>query len=90
LISASLKAVGPTVLGRRQLHPRARRIVATLPSVVLAALVVSTVAGRRWSEVDGGAVVGLAGAVAARSFRAPMLLAVAFAVVASATFRLIA
>jgi branched-subunit amino acid transport protein len=89
LISASLKGVGPALLGRRQLHPRLRRLVATLPTVVLAALVVSTVAGRRWGDVDAGALAGLAAATAAWSFKAPLLVAVACAVATSAALRLI-
>jgi branched-subunit amino acid transport protein len=89
LISASLKGVGPALLGRRQLHPRLRRLVATLPTVVLAALVVSTVAGRRWGDVDAGALAGLAAAAAAWSFKAPILVAVACAVATSAALRLI-
>jgi uncharacterized membrane protein len=89
LINASLKGVGPALLGQRQLHQRLRRVVATLPAVVLASLVVSTVAGRRWGDVDAGAVAGLAAATAAWSVKAPILAAVACAVATSAALRLI-
>jgi branched-subunit amino acid transport protein len=89
LLSAVLKGIGPAVLGRRQLPSQVRFTIALLPSVVLAALIVSTIAGPRWTGADPAILAGLAAAAAAWALKAPMMAAVIVAVMVSAVVRLI-
>ncbi len=89
LLSFVIKGVGPALLGRRELSAGARAVVAMLAPVMLAALVVAHLLGRRWEDVDLTVFAGLVAAVAARLLRAPMLVAVACAVAATAGLRLL-
>jgi branched chain amino acid efflux pump len=89
LVSAMFKAVGPAALGKRQLPPLVRLGIALLPSVVLAALIVSSVVGPRWTTLDAATPAGLAAAATAWALKAPMIGAVIAAVLASAAVRLI-
>ncbi|OLF14806.1 AzlD domain-containing protein [Actinophytocola xanthii] len=87
LLSFAMKAVGPAVLGDRELSGRARGVVALLAPVLLAGLVVVNVAGPGWRGLDWTLVVGLGGVVAARACRAPVLVAVLAGVVVTAVLR---
>ena len=82
----AIKAVGPVVLGGRQLPPRLAGVVALLAPALLAALVVTqAVAGDRRYVFDAR-LVGLAAAAVAIRLRAPLL---ATLVVAAATTALV-
>jgi branched-subunit amino acid transport protein len=86
----ALKAVGPVVLGGRELPFRVARLVALLAPAVLAALVVTqTVGGDRELVVDER-LVGLAAAVVAVALRAPLLAVVIIAAAATAAVRALA
>lgn len=89
VVSAVLKGIGPAVLGRRQLPSQVRFAIAVLPSVVLAALIVSTIAGPRWTGVQPPTLAGLAAAATAWALKAPVIAAIMAAVVVSAAVRLI-
>ena len=87
LASTAIRAVGPILLGDRELPSRANAIIALLVPAVLTALVVTETFGE-----DGGLVLdekatGVAVAAVALTLRAPVLLAVALAVVATALAR---
>jgi branched-subunit amino acid transport protein len=88
LVSFAMKAVGPAVLGDRELSERARGVVALLAPVLLAGLVVVNVAGPGWRALDWTLVAGLGGVVAARVCRAPVLVAVLAGVLVTALLRL--
>lgn len=87
LISFSIKGVGPALLGRRELPPAARAVVALLAPVMLAALVTAQLLGPRWASGDLTVVAGLVVAAAARLLRAPMLVAMVLAVATTAALR---
>ena len=81
------KALGPVVIGGRQLPPRLAGVVALLAPTLLAALVVvSTFATGRTLVVDARAV-GIAAAVAAIVLRAPLLVVIAVAAITAALVR---
>ena len=87
--SAAIKAAGPAVLGEQELPPRARDVIALLAPALLAALVVADTFGSdRRLEFDAH-VVGIAVAALALVLRAPMLVVVGVAVVATALTRLL-
>ena len=83
-----MKAAGPVALGGRELPGRARDVIALLAPVLLAALLVTELAGPRWSEVSWTQLVGVGVVGAARALKAPILVAVAAGVVATALLRL--
>jgi uncharacterized membrane protein len=87
LASAAIKAAGPVLLGGRDLPPLAVALVAMLAPALLAALVVSETFGEEGHLVLDERALGVAVAGVAISLRAPMLLAVALAVVATALAR---
>ncbi|RIX26558.1 AzlD domain-containing protein [Amnibacterium setariae] len=89
LISAAIKGVGPALLGARPLPRRVRAVVAVIAPALVAALVVVEVVGPRWSAFDPLVVAGVVVAVAARLLRAPMLVAVLAAALATAGLRLL-
>jgi branched-subunit amino acid transport protein len=82
----ALKAVGPVLLGGRELPPRAARVVALVAPALLAALVVTEAVGGDRKLVFDARLVGLAAAVVAIRLRAPL---VAVMVVAAATTALV-
>ncbi|HSK16820.1 MAG TPA: AzlD domain-containing protein [Gaiellaceae bacterium] len=90
IATIGLRAAGPVLLGSRELPPRLAGIVALLAPSVLAALVVTQAAGGDREIVLDARLVGLAAAVVALLLRAPLLLVVAIAAVATAGFRLAA
>jgi hypothetical protein len=84
------KAVGLVALGRRAVDGRVVALAALLPAALLAALVmVNTFAGDRRLVLDARAV-GLAVAVVATWRRAPFLVTVVAAAVATAGVRALA
>jgi hypothetical protein len=88
--SATLKAAGPLLLGDRRLGPRATRVIALLAPALLTALVlVGTVTADRRLVADAR-LVGVAAAGIALLLRAPMLVAIAAAVLTTALLRLLA
>jgi branched-subunit amino acid transport protein len=83
----AIKAVGPVVLGGRQLPPRLAGVVALLAPALLAALVVTqAVAGDRRYVFDAR-LVGLAAAAVAIRLRAPLLATLVVAAAATALVR---
>ncbi len=82
----AIKALGPVVLGGRQLPPRLAAVVVLLAPALLAALVVTqAVAGDRRYVFDAR-LIGLAAAAVAIRLRAPLLVTL---VVAAATTALV-
>jgi branched-subunit amino acid transport protein len=83
-----LKAVGPVVLGGRDIPAPVVGIVGLLAPALLAALVVTQSLGGAEREVVADArLVGLAAAVVALLLRAPLLLVVVVAAAATALAR---
>jgi uncharacterized membrane protein len=87
LASAAIKAAGPMLVGGRDLPPRAAAIVALLAPALLAALVVTETFGEDQHLVLDERAVGVTVAAMALLLRAPVLLAVGVAVVATALAR---
>jgi branched-subunit amino acid transport protein len=86
----ALKAVGPVLLGGKPLPGRLTGVVALLAPALLAALVVTQVAGGDEEIVLDARLVGLGAAVVAILLRAPLLVVVVAAAAATAFVRLIA
>ncbi|HEX8627627.1 MAG TPA: AzlD domain-containing protein [Catenuloplanes sp.] len=86
-INIAYKAVGPAVLGDRELPVVARSVVDALPAAMLAGLLVVDLLGRYWQDVDGTDLVGLAVAVAARVSGRSHLVCIAIAVAVTAGLR---
>ena len=87
LANLLLKASGPALLGDRALPPRARAVVGLVAPVLLSALIVVELAGPDWQGIDVPQLVGVGVAGAAWALRAPLLLAVLLAVLATAGLR---
>ena len=87
LASAALKAVGPVLVGGRELPPRAIAVVALLAPALLAALVVSETFGEDRHLVLDERAVGAAVAAIALALRGPVLLAVILAATTTALIR---
>ena len=87
LLSFTIKAAGPALLGERPLPSWARAVFALLAPALLFALVVTALLGPGWSAVDLSVVAGVTVAVVARLCGAPSLLAVAGAVAVVALVR---
>jgi branched-subunit amino acid transport protein len=85
----TLKSVGPVLLGGRPLPDHLNGVVELLAPAVLAALVVTQVVGGDREIVLDARLVGLGAAVVALFLRAPLLLVVAVAAVATALVRLV-
>jgi branched-subunit amino acid transport protein len=88
VVSFTIKAAGPALVGDRELPAWLRGVVALLAPALLAALVAVDVLGRHWSAVNGAVLGGLATTAIATLLRAPMLLAVLVGVVTTALIRL--
>jgi branched-subunit amino acid transport protein len=86
----ALKAVGPVLLGGKPLPGHLTGVVALLAPALLAALVVTQVAGGDEEIVLDARLVGLGAAVAAILLRAPLLVVVIAAAAATAFVRIIA
>jgi branched-subunit amino acid transport protein len=83
-----MKASGPLLLGDRRLPPVAVRVTALAAPVLLAALIVSDLAGDGWHELEWTRVTGVGVAGLASLLRAPMLLAVLLGAVTAALLRM--
>jgi hypothetical protein len=87
--TVAFKAMGPVVLGGRELPYRIRGVVELLAPTLLAALVVvSTFASGRELVLDARAVAIVA-AVAAVALRAPIIVVVTVAAIVAAVIRLL-
>ena len=87
LANAAIKAVGPVLVGGRDLPPRVVGVIALLAPALLAALVVTETFGEEQHLVLDERAVGVAVAGLALALRAPVLVAVALAAVATALTR---
>lgn len=87
LISAMIKAAGPMLVGGREIPPRIAAILALLAPALLAALVVTETFSEEQHLVLDERAIGVAVAGIALALRAPVLLAVALAVVTTALAR---
>jgi branched-subunit amino acid transport protein len=83
----ALKAVGPVLLGGRELPPRLAGVVDLLAPAVLAALVVTQAVGGNRELVFDERLLGLAGAAVALRLRAPILAVIVVAAVVTAVAR---
>jgi branched-subunit amino acid transport protein len=84
-----LKSVGPVLLGGRELPERALSVVDLLAPALLAALVAVSIFGLGKDLVLDARVIGLFAAVAALLLRAPIIVVVLTAAVATALARAI-
>jgi branched-subunit amino acid transport protein len=90
LATVAIKAVGPVLVGGRRLPPRVVSPIRLLAPALLAALVVTQAfASGRELTLDARAA-GLAVAVVAALLRAPILVIIASAAVATVVVRLLA
>ena len=87
LASAAIRAVGPILLGGGELPSSANAIITLLVPAVLTALVVTQTFGEDGRLVLDDKAIGVAVAAVALALRAPVLLAVALAVVATTLAR---
>lgn len=87
LANSLLKASGPFVLGHHRLPTVAVKVTTLLAPVLLAGLVVTDLAGPAWRELDWTRTAGVAAALLTGLLRAPILLAVACAIVVTAVLR---
>jgi branched-subunit amino acid transport protein len=88
--TVAIKALGPVMLGGRELPPRLLGVVELLAPAVLAALVVVQVFGADRRLVLDERVVGLLAGAVAVALRAPILVVVVAAAAATALVRLAA
>lgn len=88
--TVAIKALGPVLLGGRELPPRLLGVVELLAPAVLAALVVVQVFGTDRRLVLDERVVGLIAGAVAVALRAPILVVVVAAAAATALVRLAA
>jgi branched chain amino acid efflux pump len=87
LANAAIKAAGPMLVGGRDLPPRVVAVIALLAPALLAALVVTETFGEDRHLVLDERAIGVAVAGLMLALRAPVLLAVALAAVATALTR---
>ena len=87
LASAAIKAAGPLLVAGRELPAGMKAVVALLSPALLAALVVTQTFGSDGRVEVNERALGVAVAAAALTLRAPVLLAVALAVVTTALGR---
>ncbi len=87
--TVAIKAVGPVVVGGRELPPRLVGLVELLAPAVLAALVVTQVVGGDRELVLDERLAGLLAAAVALRARSPLLLVVAVAAATTALTRLV-
>ena len=85
--SAATRAFGPILVGGRELPQSVNAVIALLAPALLAALVVTQTFGEDGRLVLDQKAIGIAVAAVVLAFRAPVLLAVALAVVATALAR---
>jgi hypothetical protein len=89
LATMLIKAIGPVILGGRELPRGVVAVVTLLAPSLLAALVATQVFGSGRSLVVDERVVGLSVALVALALRAPVLVVVVAAAAATAAARLI-
>jgi branched-subunit amino acid transport protein len=82
-----MKASGPLALGERRLPPRAGQVISLMASALLAGLIITHLGGTGWSGLNCQQVLGVGTAGLARALKAPMLLAVACGMAATALLR---
>jgi branched-subunit amino acid transport protein len=87
LANAAIKAAGPMLVGGRDLPPRVVEVIALLAPALLAALVVTETFGEDRHLVLDERAIGVAVAGLMLALRAPVLIAVALAAVATALTR---
>lgn len=87
LANAATKAAGPILVGGQELPPSANAIIALLAPALLAALVVTETFGENERLILDERAVGVAVAAVALALRAPVLLAVVLAALATALAR---
>lgn len=87
LVSFSIKAAGPALLGNRPLPPRAAAVIALFAPALLAGLIVTDFAGPGWTEADWTIAAGLSAGVITYLCRAPLLVCVGAAVLVTALLR---
>jgi len=85
--TVAIKAVGPVVLGGRDLPPRRNGVVARTEPALLAALVVGETFGRGHELAVDESAIGLLAAAAALAARLPMVVVVLIAAVVTAVLR---
>jgi len=86
-VTVALKAAGPVLFGGRELPPPVLRVVVLLAPALLAALVATSIFGGDRELVLDERVAGLGAAVLALLLRAPILVVVIAAAVATALAR---
>jgi branched-subunit amino acid transport protein len=87
LISTAIRAFGPILVGGRELPPSMSAVIALLVPTLLTALVITQTFGEDGRLVVDEKAIGVAVAAVALALRAPVLLAVTLAVVATALAR---
>jgi branched-subunit amino acid transport protein len=87
LANAIIKAAGPVLFGGRDLPPSVVAVIALLAPALLAALVVTETFSEDQDLVFDERAIGVAVAGLALTLRAPVLIAVALAAVATALAR---
>lgn len=79
LINYALKSAGPVLLMDHKPPERLDAVIEALPPALLTGMLVSSVAGARWSTLDPAVLAGLCAAATVWALRAPQLVAVAAA-----------
>jgi branched-subunit amino acid transport protein len=87
IVSATIKATGPVLVGGRELPGWAMRVIALLAPALLAALVVVDTFADGKSLVIDARAAGLAAAGVCVALRAPMILVILVAAAATALVR---
>ena len=87
LASAAIKAIGPVLVGGKDLPPGATAVIALLAPALLTALVVTETFGEDGHLVLDERAAGVGVAALALALRAPVLLAVALAALTTALLR---
>ena len=87
LASAAIKAMGPVLVGDKELPPSANAVIALLAPALLTALVVTETFGADGHLVLDERAIGVGVAALALALRAPVLLAVALAALTTALVR---
>ncbi|MCK9519924.1 MAG: AzlD domain-containing protein [Dehalococcoidia bacterium] len=87
IATAAFKASGPVAIGGRELPPRLLRLVEALAPALLAALVATQAFATDGELVLDARALGLAAALVAIVFRAPVLVTIVVAAVVTALAR---
>ena len=89
LASAAIKAAGPVLSGGREFPPRVNAVIALLTPALLTALVITETFGEDGHLALDERALGVGVAAVAVMLRAPVLLAVVLAALATALARLL-